>query len=707
MAKAVTYFSVKGGLNTEASPLNIPPEDCVDILNCNLNIDGSVERRQAIDFFNINNLTTATGFASGDPIDMFVFTTNTPIITFDASYNRFLAVKAGKELRIYPFESLEQFYFNIGVPTPQIIILEDLADTSTRTGFASFGDILVLLNKDIPFLSITIQNNIFILVRDGVYIRNFNLVTPVVDSYVKVGTNAYKCIRTHMSDDPKTEPEVGSDWRKYWAFVGPAVSESDWAAVILAGVYVSRAVAYTGSVTLYEQYRATAVSLNIEPGVAPNWRAYWDYNGTYAAPTATAWDSVTNYNPVTPPNYVTGARETHEIYNVLSGFNCGCFTSGRLWLSGDPNNYNSVYVSQSIVRGDEYSKMHQFADPYNPDDSAIVDSDGAVIVVTEASRILQVTPYNLGVLVFAENGVWYISGVDGFKTTSFFVQKISDIGILSRGSVASVETGIVFFGENGIYGIRESVQGSGYPEATSVGDKIQSLYKNLLSSSKIYAECVFDKINKRLYYFYKTEVSPLFDKCLVLDTRTGSWTKHHFQSNSIATISHFVPVPESFDDSELLFVIQKTDNTWWFGEFQDGVWVDFSSAEATTSTYSSYITMAHQTYGTVIRKREATYLTTIFERLEPTYDGSCKMRVDWNWANTSASPYFGTARQVYFPNKYITSLYNDTLNGLQTVVTKHKVRGWGNVFRFHFESEGNMPFKLLGWELLMEVDPTP
>jgi hypothetical protein len=83
------------------------------------------------------------------------------------------------------------------------------------------------------------------------------------------------------------------------------------------------------------------------------------------------------------------------------------------------------------------------------------------------------------------------------------------------------------------------------------------------------------------------------------------------------------------------------------------------------------------------------------------------MRFDWNWARSSSSPYFGTARQVYFPNKYITSLFGDTDNGTETVVSKHKIRGWGNVFRFHFESEGDYPFKLLGWELLVQADPTP
>jgi hypothetical protein len=352
--------------------------------------------------------------------------------------------------------------------------------------------------------------------------------------------------------------------------------------------------------------------------------------------------------------------------------------------------------------------MHQFADPYNADDSAIVDSDGVVLLIAEADKILALAPYNYGVLVFAENGVWYVASQEGFKTTSIAIQKISDTGIVSKNAVCLIENGLVFFGENGIFGIKESTTGSGFPEAQSISDKIISLYTAISSTTKAAAYTVYEKANKRVYYFYHDlDSSVNFNKCLVYDLRINVWYKHEIKSADTYMLTSIISIPEAFDSSSLLFFIQDDSNQWAFALFQDGVWSDFSSVLTEATSYSSYITMAHQHYGTVMRKREAPYLTTVFERVDPVYEGGCLMRVDWNWALSGSNVYFGTPRQVYFPNKYISSLYSGANTETQVVISKHKIRGWGNVFRFHFENDGDKPFKLLGWELLVNVDPTP
>lgn len=773
-AKAVTYFSVKGGLNTEANPLNMPPEDCVDILNCNINLDGSIERRAGIDFVKVDGGDkTSTEFTYGRPQNAFTFTTDSYVTSGGGSYNKFLLVKSGRDVHIYLYVSVT----NLETATPfQTITLEDGSHEDLKTTFASFGDKVVLTNQAMQSIYIKILGNAFVLERDGIYIRDLNESVPTTDSVVSKEDYAYKCIRSHYPEDVRTTPGTGTDWRKYWVLLGPKTDETAWASgtagnyqyayiipdvgyfrkdyyraiqnstnqyppdsptywefvgysnpiaptavgawsavtaytapggsTTMPSTYVSKAVTYN-SITYYEEYYSLQPHATMNPGVTAGWRDYWEYLGVYESTIFPAWTANSGVAPLVP-TYTSSIRETHEVYDIDSGFLIGCFSSGRLWMVGNTNARNSVYVSQSVVRGDEFNRMYQFADPYSKTDSTIVDTDGAVIVITEASNIKSIVPYNFGVLVFAENGVWYIGGSDGFKTTLISIQKISDIGVASTGAVTSVESGIVFFGNNGIYGIKESVSGSGFPEAQDIGEKIQSYYTAITNTSRTYAEAIFDKLNKRLYYFYYAGgISLAHNSCLVLDTRTGSWFKHSFNSTAGAIISHFVQTPNASTESELIFVMQRSGGTWGFGKFTPTVWSDFTGTTAEKYTFYSYITMSHQTYGTVIRKREATYLTTVFERLEPDFDGSCKMRVDWNWSRTTASPYFGTARQVYFPNKYITSLYNDTLNGLETVVTKHKIRGWGNVFRFHFESEGDMPFKLLGWELLVEVDPTP
>jgi hypothetical protein len=677
-------------------------------------------------------------------------------------------VKAGVNIHIYPYTSVA----NLATVAPwQTIVLEDGGHVTEKTSFVNFGDTVILLNAAMPLIYLKILGNAFVIDRDSIYIRDFNEAVPTTDSVVSKSGYAYKCIRSHFPEDPKTVPGTGVDWRKYWVLLGPKVDETAWDATnagtysycfVLSGgglayyyralqettnnppaqnnysnaywqfvgyanpispvevlawnsattyaapgssslstVFVSKEITY-GGVAYYEEYLSLQESATSNPGVTENWQDYWQYLGVYETTTYPAWVADSGELAATFV-YKSNIKDTIKIQDNKSGFPVGCFASGRLWLAGNTDNRNSVYISQSIVNGTEFNRMYQLSDPYSTVDSEIVDTDGAVVIITEASVIKSIIPYNFGVLVFAENGVWYIGGSDGFRTTLISIQKVSDVGVQSSGSVASVESGIVFFGKNGVYGIKESVSGSGNPDAQDIGVKIQSYYVSISATQHAGANSIFDSVNKRLYYFYNYPHT----NCLVLDTRTGSWFKHEISGTVSAAITHFVQTPNATTESSLIFLMSQSDDTWGFGKFTPTVWSDFTGTSAEKKTYESYITMAHQTYGTVMRKREATYLTTVFERLEPTYDGSCKMRVDWNWARTSASPYFGMARQVYFPNKYITSLYNDTLNGLETVVTKHKIRGWGNVFRFHFESEGDMPFKLLGWELLVAVDPTP
>ena len=46
----VNYFNFAGGLNSEATPLNTPPNDLLSAENIRLNRNGSLERRTGIDF---------------------------------------------------------------------------------------------------------------------------------------------------------------------------------------------------------------------------------------------------------------------------------------------------------------------------------------------------------------------------------------------------------------------------------------------------------------------------------------------------------------------------------------------------------------------------------------------------------------------------------------------------------------------------------
>lgn len=759
MAKAVAYFSLKGGLNTESSPLNIPQEDCLDVLNCNLNIDGSIERRRGVDYLGANTLgnylvdvvgvqTDASSNYSMPIANSFVFTG----YNADGTSNKYVLLKIGSEIRIYLYGAQIDLS-NTDVPYTTIT-LTDGEHTHYKTAFTAYRNFIFVINPKLTFMILKYVNGVFAREDSDIYIRDMRDNDPVKESVVKVGTGAYSCIKTHFSDDATTQPGTGSNWQNYWVYYGVAVAEAAWSGSTLAGGYVSKTIDVDGT-TFYLEYRSIATGTGIEPGVTANWKNYWIPLSAYGTVLKTttafpAWDAGTTYNPPTTTKYKTNI--TNELYNggKLGGFTSGCFSAGRLWLTGNPQTPNTVYVSQSVVNDDEYNRMYQFANPYSTTDSAIVDTDGTTIVIAEANLIHTVLAFSNGVLCAADNGIWYIGGADGFKATAISINRVSSAGVLSQDSMVSIGDSIVAFCNSGVYGIKSANTISGLPEAQLISQKIQSYYLGLPIKSREQASVFYNPTEQRIYFLCNEVRSELeeminttnqpcmFTYILVLDVKTGAWFKHKIESLDDIYIASLFAISGDFTSTTDPYSGQVTDESllntlcvftkyvvdgetqstkWGFGALSGEDHIDFSSDVTSAKSFASYVTMAHQNYGTVIRKREATYLTTIFERTEVgTIDpdtnldirsGGCLMRVDWNWASGSASPYFGTARQVYFPDKYITSLYSGADVGNPIVMTKHKVRGWGNVFRFHFENDGDKPFKLLGWELLVQADPTP
>src|SRR3546814_10713129 len=64
---------------------------------------------------------------------------------------------------------------------------------------------------------------------------------------------------------------------------------------------------------------------------------------------------------------------------------------------------------------------------------------------------------NIGaaLVVFAENGVWTISGgnSNGFTATGYKVTKITSSGCISPGSIVVVENAVMYWSRDGIYNL--------------------------------------------------------------------------------------------------------------------------------------------------------------------------------------------------------------------------------------------------------------
>lgn len=201
---------------------------------------------------------------------------------------------------------------------------------------------------------------------------------------------------------------------------------------------------------------------------------------------------------------------------------------------------SEIYLSQvlNLDRGNS-GKCYQEADPTSEDISDLVDSDGVAITIPEAGSILALETVGENLMVFANNGVWFIagSGGGGFKATDFVISKVTSLGVLGRHSVINVEGITVWLSETSIMSLQLD-QVTGRPSAISLtDDRIKTFYTEIPSINKQNAIGQYDVATKTVQWLYKDDdtapanSSPYFyNKALTLDLRIGAFYKYSISS---------------------------------------------------------------------------------------------------------------------------------------------------------------------------------
>lgn len=641
--RGATYFNLKGGINTEASPLNIPPTDAIDAVNIDINIDGSIQRRRSFDFLGASesgNLYTTSPIADYSSIFGSNYLAEVPSMhEFNPvdSNNRIykhLITHIGNRLYIYDYSSAS--------------LLKDFDDPKQTISSSSYSSKQALYHT-------TLLNN---------------------------GQRAYLVNRFHHFG--------------------------------------------------YIEYNSSTDTFSFTEGDVQ----HRVDNGTSA--------------PIT------------NVLSDTSGWLIGALSNSRVWLAGATGYPNTVFFSQIIVNGDEYVKMYQEADPYAVSDNALVATDGGTITITGAEKIMALATLGNGILVLANNGIWYIGGSNGFNPLNYSINKISDSGIVGTTSWCLVEQQLVYFGENDIYTI---LQGTSLetPEVRPIGNKAISLYNSITLYNKEAGVAVYEPNLKKVFFFtnfdselwqverrYDNHHSILRD-ALVFDVRLAAWSKYSLSSDSdgdkvsigyaailsggridtaIVTDSSGATVTDSLgedvtvQDSTItnsnkvlnLLYQKKSGNTWkiGIGELTETGLIDFENSSADSESNSSYITGSYQIFNDVAHRKFTGYLIPIFQRIESGIldangeditPGGCKYRVDYNWAINSNSKNFGILRDAYIPYKYITSKFDGGDTGDEIVSSRLKLRGSGSSFKVHFESDGDKDFKLYGWQIMINTKP--
>jgi len=796
--QSATYFTFKGGLNTEASDLNAAPEDARILKNVKITEKGTVRQRKGIDFLpalNSDNLymadSTDLSEYAGTYVEPAPAATDLRIIKDDGTAFRIWILHIGQYVYIYNQETLPILY-NIASYRQRIQFPNELNKKyqHVKSMFVSDGKRVYVLNPYLPLLYLKYieSDDAFAFYSESIRIRDLTN-TIKGDDRVTHNDYTYRAILTHQPV-AENEPGEGTNWKDVWVLEGkaPAADAPDaWA--LADGQYVSvpstvwqmDGEGFLTQVTTWTDYECVVTHTSTLVNKPPNvdyWRAVQSRIGQTIDGVGIVYsDDVINrnqkyplwaegqaYNQIDPDQeYYSNVKQVEWFGNdgLPSGYACGSMAGGRLWLANPTGNPNTIYFSQSIEDERNYYSMYTFADPRNPDDPDVVDTDGGVIKIPAINEIVGVADYKGGILILATNGIWFISGADNyFKATSYSINKITDDGCLSRFGWTYVEDSIVYAGSGGIYAITLD-QVSAKPTIVSISDKIKSYWTSIPRFQRQSVDVSYNSDTFQLifglnidtpswFYTLNKYTQPIkYRDFLIFDTKMQAWYTYELTadpSGASVSISSMAPFAVNLLQTEEVTVLgevvivdgdivytapTQSDNQvytglvfvkrngnsvdWSFGIMEADTLVDFNKSSADAETNIGIIETVPQLFSDIGHQKQLPYLHTAFERVEDGFDsetrtytnpGSCNARVIWNWAtDESAGKDFGPAYQAYKPNRYNMVYENGQLIGQRVVMSKHRIRGFGQALAYRFEGDAGYDFHLLGWQSDLYVNP--
>jgi hypothetical protein len=254
------------------------------------------------------------------------------------------------------------------------------------------------------------------------------------------------------------------------SYVGTTLTTS-----LTAGTTIYGAVsAGTWTIGQSEADKVTAFASDVGsyPSNADVWWAFKDETGVFDP--ATTADNVTlNSGPAPKGYYVLQA------FNLLRGAvsgvtgltdvttskrpKTGTFFQGRVWYAGvDATGFTeNIYFSQIIERTEQFGRCFQINDPTSETLFDLLPSDGGIVRIQGCGTVHKLFSIQNGLLVFAANGVWFITGNQGigFTANDYTVTEISKVQSISSTSFINVQGMPYWWNEEGIYTIVPGQQG--------------------------------------------------------------------------------------------------------------------------------------------------------------------------------------------------------------------------------------------------------
>jgi hypothetical protein len=695
------------GLITEASPLNFPANASLDEENFVLKRDGTRERRLGMDQIveagdELINAVGQPTYANTE------FVWNSP---GGDTTKQFLVVQYGIDVTIYDLATLPY--------TPIAGVTTSITNTE-KMSFASVAGFLVIACgvADLFVVKYISQTNSFTTSQKRIKVRD---MWGIQESNASL--EAYPELRTTVFTESHKYNLANQSWGYLRRNAG--------------GFMVNPVTQYFTDLATYpsnkEQVWSGLQYQPVTPPATPYERMYTNFyeeslGEVIAAKGFFVIDFLnrgsSRYNAIlqNANNFPGAAFLAAVIYDETSG-GATCVTeyagrafyagfNGAIYQGGDtrsPMLNNYVCFTRLIGGIDDFEKCYQEGDPTSRENNEVIDTDGGFIRISGAERIISLRQLGTKLVVLANNGVWVISGGSdfGFSGANYRVDKLAAYGCVSAQSVLVDGNMMIFWGDDGIYGVSPNQYGDLIVDDMSA-PTIQTYYLSIPLESRRTSFGVVDQQEKKFRWIYKggsffvgdsTTHELVFDMTLKAFSRnrivyglgtnreiTGCWFT---QDNGVPVYTATVRTGGSY-----YRIFATYNNT----DFED-----WGSLDA-----HAYLRTGHFTAGDSAIKKQVPYLTVHLLRTETTTDiegipanqSSCLMTYYWHWANNQFSNKIGPLQEVYRYRQVMFGEPGFTYdNGFQTIVTKNKVRGSGNAISFSFQTAPNKDCKLLGWSI--------
>lgn len=712
MAQSLSQKAVNNfvrGLITEAAELTFPEGASVDELNCDLRRDGTRRRRLGVEYETGNVLSSFT-------LSNAELTSTGSWVNVGGNANlEFLVLQKGARLYFYNKGALP--YSNqVEANSVNLSSYEQSGSAGADTAKCQFTSIkgnLVVSSPEINTIAIEYSSGTFTVTQISFEIRDFEWQGNTSEYY--------------------NNDSTPSQNRKYDA------QNAGW---------------NTGN----------GAPTDLTKRLTHPWYAGKDSSGNYDP---AEWEKIYGGTTLTGNghyilDFFTKDRATASGLTGLtkptdaetSRFRCAESFSGRVFYAGidSSENAGTILFSKVVETVDDLGICHQQNDPTAEYLSDLYATDGGEIKIPDAVKIQRLYAYQNSLFVFAENGVWQISGVDGvFRATEFSVNRVTRVGLLQPQTFVEAEGVPFWWSRFGIHTLStDPVSGQGTEQNLTI-PTIQSFWDAIDADAKLKVTAVYDAINKRIYWGYPNAdetVASKLNNFLILDVPLQAFIPWKVSDQSSGTdsivglafysgygasevaldvtanngvddvvtsagddvVSTQISNTTTGDPAIVLICRDGGTNKITFGAFTAIDFLDWGD-----TNYTSFAETGYDFIGDVITKKNAPYIVTYCRVTETGFTGNetagyepirpsgLKVSAAWDFSEN-----FSTSQEVY-RLKYPVFPDNTNLNDFDypedVITSRVKIRGHGRSMRIKYESTQGKDFLLLGWGMVQGRNP--